>query len=301
MFVCNISVNLILFIQPIPYIWRLQQMSAAKKAGVILMLSLGLFICMISVIRILQAVRTNSTGISYQLVEPIIWSNAEISAIISCACIPTLKQAGSHVRRLASPPRSSGRSAPERPRQGQPRTPENTQRPDLLTSGGDTLFSWRFKILALSSKQTSDVVVSMATTAAVAAPPQRLGPMGNAGALRRHKSHLVRRMMHDDGQHGKVSGGVPESERAATSTPTAVPAEALSIVARGSRSRLLTRIMVAREVNLDVASAWPRDMTNLQRAIAEAWFPHLPHNEDAEAGSTRMFPESQPCGRRRRE
>ncbi|KAL8349397.1 hypothetical protein RB598_004991 [Gaeumannomyces tritici] len=71
-FICNISVDLILFIQPIPYIWQLQQMSAAKKAGVILMLSLGLFICMISVVRILQSVRTDNTDMSYQLVDPII-------------------------------------------------------------------------------------------------------------------------------------------------------------------------------------------------------------------------------------
>merc|ERR1712080_109037 len=43
--------DIVLFAQPIPMVWRMQ-LSRAKKIGVVLMLSLGLFVCVISIVRV---------------------------------------------------------------------------------------------------------------------------------------------------------------------------------------------------------------------------------------------------------
>ncbi|KXJ84970.1 hypothetical protein Micbo1qcDRAFT_210308 [Microdochium bolleyi] len=90
-FVFNLFTDLSLFIQPIPAMWKLQ-MPVAKRVGLIAMMSLGLLVTSISVIRIHAVTSIDWTNITYLLAEPLIWSEAEFCALIICSCIPPLRQ-----------------------------------------------------------------------------------------------------------------------------------------------------------------------------------------------------------------
>ncbi|OAA58440.1 hypothetical protein SPI_06513 [Niveomyces insectorum RCEF 264] len=89
-FVFNLSTDLTLFIQPIPSMWRLH-LPVAKRIGIIVMLSLGLLVCIISVIRIVYTTQIGPDS-TYELAEPMIWSMVEVSALVLCSCIPSLRQ-----------------------------------------------------------------------------------------------------------------------------------------------------------------------------------------------------------------
>ncbi|KAI0884638.1 uncharacterized protein GGS22DRAFT_188848 [Annulohypoxylon maeteangense] len=89
-FVFNLITDLILFIEPIPSTWKLQ-LPTSKKLGFISMLSLGLLVTVISVIRIVYATGI-STDDTFELVNPLIWSTVEICALIICSSIPSVKQ-----------------------------------------------------------------------------------------------------------------------------------------------------------------------------------------------------------------
>ncbi|KAL8417293.1 hypothetical protein RB596_007422 [Gaeumannomyces avenae] len=70
-FALNLGLDLILFIEPIPIVWSLQLIPVTKKIVIIFMLSLGLLICGIAIIRVVEA---NKTGpdVTYDLAEPIL-------------------------------------------------------------------------------------------------------------------------------------------------------------------------------------------------------------------------------------
>ncbi|CAK7210662.1 hypothetical protein SEUCBS140593_000906 [Sporothrix eucalyptigena] len=89
-FVFNLFTDLTLFIQPIPTMWHLQ-LPLTKRVGVIAMLSLGLLVCVISVIRIVYVTKIGADS-TFELAEPMIWSQVEITALILCSCIPSLRQ-----------------------------------------------------------------------------------------------------------------------------------------------------------------------------------------------------------------
>ncbi|KLU88267.1 hypothetical protein MAPG_07254 [Magnaporthiopsis poae ATCC 64411] len=294
-FVCNISVDLILFIQPIPYIWQLTQLSAAKRIGVILMLSLGLFICIISVVRIVQSVRTDFSDVSYQLVDPMNWSAAEISALISCACIPALKQFGSHFPRLARILHLSSSDsdfAGEKPPHMRPRTRGNLQRgrPDHISCDSDVPFSWHFGTLTRSSRHNSGAAASAASIKRDGGGPSRPRRFGttihisSAGMAGRERQRV------------QLEGGVADSERATTPGSTTGLAEPRASVGSGGQNLPMMRVVVTREVNHDVTEAGPQDIPTLQRAIAEAWFPHPLPPEDVEAGLRDSSSEPQSLG-----
>ncbi|KAI8961075.1 hypothetical protein F5Y11DRAFT_242513 [Daldinia sp. FL1419] len=99
-FVFNLITDLTLFIEPIPSTWRLQ-LPIVKRLGLICMLSLGLLVTSISIIRIVYV-----TGIgqddTYELTEPLIWSMVEICALIICSCIPSLRQVAAFIPGLNS-------------------------------------------------------------------------------------------------------------------------------------------------------------------------------------------------------
>lgn len=89
-FVFNLFTDLALFIQPIPTMWHLQ-LPLTKRIGVIAMLSLGLLVCVINVIRIVFVTKIGADS-TFELAEPMIWSQVEITALILCSCIPSLRQ-----------------------------------------------------------------------------------------------------------------------------------------------------------------------------------------------------------------
>ncbi|TLD26639.1 hypothetical protein PspLS_04626 [Pyricularia sp. CBS 133598] len=97
-FVSNICTDWILFLEPMPFIWGLQLISITKKIGLSFMLSLGLLsLCIISVKRVVEAAKTTLNDGIFLLAEPLIWSIAELSALIICSCIPALRQTLYHI------------------------------------------------------------------------------------------------------------------------------------------------------------------------------------------------------------
>ncbi|TLD04237.1 uncharacterized protein PgNI_12158 [Pyricularia grisea] len=91
-FVSNICTDWILFLQPMPFIWGLQLISVSKKIGLSFMLSLGLFLCILSVKRLVEATKPTINDGMLLLAEPLLWSMSELSALIVCSCLPTLRQ-----------------------------------------------------------------------------------------------------------------------------------------------------------------------------------------------------------------
>ncbi|KAM0556920.1 hypothetical protein ACHAPJ_005596 [Fusarium lateritium] len=89
-FVFNMCTDLFLFIQPIPAMWKLQ-LPLAKRLGLIAMLSLGLLVCVTSIIRIIFVTRIGPDT-TYEYVEPMIWSEVELAALVICSTIPCLRQ-----------------------------------------------------------------------------------------------------------------------------------------------------------------------------------------------------------------
>ncbi|KAI0020366.1 hypothetical protein F4780DRAFT_779491 [Xylariomycetidae sp. FL0641] len=133
-FVFNLIADMILFIQPIPSMWKLQ-LPTVKKIGVIAMLSLGLLVTAISVIRI-KTVVTIGDDDTYELREPLLWSEVELYALIICACIPSLRQVAATIPGLSSVlGLSSGRgSRPSHPRSGKRTLSIPLQRRDYIQS-----------------------------------------------------------------------------------------------------------------------------------------------------------------------
>ncbi|KAF5719766.1 transcriptional regulatory [Fusarium mundagurra] len=89
-FVFNMCTDLFLFIQPIPAMWRLH-LPVAKRLGLIAMLSLGLLVCVISIIRIVFVTRIGPDA-TYEFAEPMIWSQVELASLVVCSTIPCLRQ-----------------------------------------------------------------------------------------------------------------------------------------------------------------------------------------------------------------
>ncbi|KAH7254570.1 hypothetical protein B0J15DRAFT_558819 [Fusarium solani] len=81
--------DIVLFAQPIPMVWRMQ-LSRTKKIGVVLMLSLGLFVCVISIVRVTY-ISVLNTDVTRAIVSSLLWSEVEVSALVLCACIPSLR------------------------------------------------------------------------------------------------------------------------------------------------------------------------------------------------------------------
>ncbi|EXF77826.1 hypothetical protein CFIO01_07276 [Colletotrichum fioriniae PJ7] len=90
-FVIKLLTDLVLFIQPIPTVWKLQ-LPMAKRVGVIVMLSLGLFhrVCVISVIRV-SYINAFDRDVTFLVADPLLWSEVEVCALIICSGVPSLR------------------------------------------------------------------------------------------------------------------------------------------------------------------------------------------------------------------
>ncbi|OLN87301.1 hypothetical protein CCHL11_03612 [Colletotrichum chlorophyti] len=88
-FVIKLLTDLVLFIQPIPTIWKLQ-LPIAKRVGVIFMLSLGLLVCVISVIRV-SYINAFDRDVTFLVADPLLWSEVEVCALIICSGVPSLR------------------------------------------------------------------------------------------------------------------------------------------------------------------------------------------------------------------
>ncbi|KAI1258803.1 hypothetical protein F5Y18DRAFT_433934 [Xylariaceae sp. FL1019] len=99
-FVFNLIVDLTLFIEPIPFTLKLQ-MPLVKRIALLFMMSLGLLVTAISVIRLYYIVGY-SNGSTVPLAIPTLWSATEAVALILAACIPSLRQVAGKIPGLNS-------------------------------------------------------------------------------------------------------------------------------------------------------------------------------------------------------
>ncbi|TDZ67941.1 Satratoxin biosynthesis SC1 cluster protein 4 [Colletotrichum trifolii] len=88
-FAIKLLTDLVLFIQPIPTVWKLQ-LPVAKRCGVIFMLSLGLLVCVISVIRV-SYINAFDRDVTFLVADPLLWSEVEVCALIICSGVPSLR------------------------------------------------------------------------------------------------------------------------------------------------------------------------------------------------------------------
>ncbi|KAI8712803.1 hypothetical protein NCS52_01379500 [Fusarium sp. LHS14.1] len=121
--------DIVLFTQPIPMVWRMQ-LSRTKKIGVVLMLSLGLFVCVISIVRVTYISMLN-TDVTRAIVSSLLWSEVEVSALVLCACIPSLRP---FLRCFPRVNKALGLSSGEDSNMPYNRRVSQNRRPVLLTS-----------------------------------------------------------------------------------------------------------------------------------------------------------------------
>ncbi|KAI8192603.1 hypothetical protein COL154_007652 [Colletotrichum chrysophilum] len=80
-FAIKLLTDLVLFVQPIPTIWKLQ-LPMAKRCGVIFMLSLGLLVSYINAF---------DKDVTFLVADPLLWSEVEVCALIICSGVPSLR------------------------------------------------------------------------------------------------------------------------------------------------------------------------------------------------------------------
>ncbi|KIH93823.1 integral membrane protein [Sporothrix brasiliensis 5110] len=85
----KLATDLVLFLEPIPTLLRLK-LPWVKRVGLIVMFSLGLLTCVISIIRATY-LNDTSDDITWRLIDPIDWSTAEVCSLIICACVPYVR------------------------------------------------------------------------------------------------------------------------------------------------------------------------------------------------------------------
>ncbi|KAF2967011.1 hypothetical protein GQX73_g6568 [Xylaria multiplex] len=87
----NIALDLMVIILPLPYLAKLST-STGRKIRIIIMFGLGFFITIISILRLRTlVVFANSTNVSYDYVEPGIYSIIEASVSIIVGCLPSVR------------------------------------------------------------------------------------------------------------------------------------------------------------------------------------------------------------------
>ncbi|TGJ81069.1 hypothetical protein E0Z10_g7702 [Xylaria hypoxylon] len=87
----NITLDLLVIVLPLPYLAKLST-SLGRKIRIIIMFGLGFFITIISILRLRTlVVFANSTNVSYDYVEPGLYSIVEASVSIIVGCLPAVR------------------------------------------------------------------------------------------------------------------------------------------------------------------------------------------------------------------
>ncbi|KAF4120603.1 hypothetical protein GMORB2_2606 [Geosmithia morbida] len=88
----NIVVDLVVLCLPLKHLWQLQ-MELNKKLMIMFMFSLGIFVTIISIIRLRSLVLfANTSNVTWDYTAPAWWSTLEIHLSIVCACLPSVRQ-----------------------------------------------------------------------------------------------------------------------------------------------------------------------------------------------------------------
>jgi hypothetical protein len=87
----NILLDVIVLALPLPHLYRLN-ISMRKKVMVIIMFSLGVFVTVVSVVRLQSLILfANSQNITWDYAPAAYWSTIELHVGIICACLPSLR------------------------------------------------------------------------------------------------------------------------------------------------------------------------------------------------------------------
>ncbi|KAK2016002.1 CFEM domain-containing protein [Colletotrichum eremochloae] len=89
--ICNIVIDIIILVLPLKKLSELQ-MQLKKKLMIMFMFSLGIFVTIVSVVRLRSLiVFANSQNITWDYTEAAFWSTIELHVGIICACLPSLR------------------------------------------------------------------------------------------------------------------------------------------------------------------------------------------------------------------
>ncbi|KAL2001221.1 hypothetical protein VTN02DRAFT_2082 [Thermoascus thermophilus] len=93
----NTLTDIFICLMPMPLLAKLQ-LDIMRKIGIMIMFSLGLFVCITSIVR-MRAMRASTTtkDPTWGSFDALLWSSIEASCGIICACLPFLKQPIKHV------------------------------------------------------------------------------------------------------------------------------------------------------------------------------------------------------------
>ncbi|KAH8805187.1 hypothetical protein F5884DRAFT_442227 [Xylogone sp. PMI_703] len=87
----NIILDLFMFILPLPELYKLT-MSPKKKLHIMLMFSVGLFVTVVSVLRLKFLVQFgNTTNLTQDYTDLGVWSTIEVPMGVICACMPAIQ------------------------------------------------------------------------------------------------------------------------------------------------------------------------------------------------------------------
>ncbi|KAJ5555276.1 hypothetical protein N7461_003746 [Penicillium sp. DV-2018c] len=88
--VANMFLDFLVLLLPLPMVWRVNTTRRQKwiLTGIFL---LGGFVCVVSIIRVVNFDGSSFADPTYESVGPVTWSSVEQSVAIICACLPTFR------------------------------------------------------------------------------------------------------------------------------------------------------------------------------------------------------------------
>ncbi|KAL8731083.1 MAG: hypothetical protein Q9181_004429 [Wetmoreana brouardii] len=86
----NIATDLMVLCLPIPMVWNLQ-IPRRNKIILSVVFGMGLFVCIVSILRLISLVTVSYTDITWTVTDPLLWSMLEPCVGITCACIPLMR------------------------------------------------------------------------------------------------------------------------------------------------------------------------------------------------------------------
>ncbi|PYI24372.1 integral membrane protein [Aspergillus violaceofuscus CBS 115571] len=93
-FAIKLATDLAIFIMPIPKLWQLR-MTRGKRMGLVVMFSLGLLVCVTSIIRV-SYMNSFAVDHTWSMVNTELWSCVEVAVALFIACIPSFKTIITH-------------------------------------------------------------------------------------------------------------------------------------------------------------------------------------------------------------
>ncbi|KAK0642033.1 hypothetical protein B0T16DRAFT_335240 [Cercophora newfieldiana] len=88
--ILHVITDFAIFVLPIPILVKLK-INYKKKVGLVLVFSLGLFVCLVSMIRLISLTRLDYSDVTYTVSTIAYWGAVEVNLAIICACLTTLK------------------------------------------------------------------------------------------------------------------------------------------------------------------------------------------------------------------